>query len=130
MLRRLVPVALGALLSSCVEPSLPMAGSAADAGPYVCSPTTCTGCCQGNTCLGGNFNDACGYSGRECRVCPGWTACQSPGACISVARDAGEPAPRDAGPPTFGGLTDPYSGGPLVPPERKCLWVFGFPVCT
>lgn len=130
MLRRLVPIALSALLTGCVEPALQMADTAVDAGPYVCSPMTCTGCCSGNVCLGGNFDDACGHSGRECKACPTQTACLSPGACISVARDGGDVSRGDGGVATYGGLTDPFSGGPLMPPDRKCVWVFGIPVCN
>jgi hypothetical protein len=131
VLRLLVPIALSALWSACVGPTLQTAELTSDAGPYVCSPTTCTGCCSGNTCLGGNLDDACGYSGRECKTCPARTQCLSPGACISVASDAGEVEPRsDGGAAPFGGLTDPLTGGPLMPPDRKCVWVFGFPVCN
>jgi len=118
---------------ACLEPSVGSdGGSAMDAGPFVCGPMTCTGCCQGNVCLGGNHDDACGYDGRACKVCPARTACENPGACISV------PGSNDAGavvtvqePVDLDRPTDPFSGQPLTDPQRpRCVWVFGFPVCS
>ncbi|MBL8909485.1 MAG: hypothetical protein JNM17_02165 [Archangium sp.] len=114
-------------LCACVEPSLPAdAGFEADAGPQRCSPLNCTGCCLANTCLGGNTNEACGYDGRTCRACSATTACQPPGACISVPQDS------DAGTVFVLGdvPTDPFSGNPIIDPPRRCAWVFGRQICN
>jgi len=44
-----------------------------DAGPYVCGPTTCTGCCTAqNICLYGGeatLNTVCGRDGGLCADC-------------------------------------------------------------
>lgn len=81
------------VLSGCLEPA-PLAepdvlSAVADAGPYICSPLTCTGCCRDNVCLGGNHQTACGYSGRECKTCDNTTRCESPGACFALPNDGG-----------------------------------------
>lgn len=114
------------LFASCLEPALPDADAGVDAGPYVCSPLTCTGCCSGGVCLGGNLDDACGHSGRACRVCSATTACQVMGACISVAQDAGTEV-RMLG---DAGLTNPFSGNPLDPTRPRCVFVFGRQICN
>lgn len=117
------------VFASCVEPALPPsadAGAAADAGPYNCSPFTCTGCCSNNICRGGNEEEACGYDGRRCQACPSNTACLTPGTCVSIPSDAGS----TGGDESYGGLTDPFTGGPLMPPTQKCTWVFGRRICS
>lgn len=48
-----------------------------------CGPMNCQGCCDGDMCLGGNFDDACGYDGRACVGCPSTHVCDGPGACYS-----------------------------------------------
>jgi hypothetical protein len=116
------------VLAACVEPALPVEPDAGtDAGPFVCSPLTCTGCCRENVCLGGNEQDACGYDGRWCQGCPADTACVSPGACVSRPRDGGVVTPRDGG---GGLLIDPLTGKPLEPPRQRCVWVFYRFVCS
>jgi len=122
----LVLCAIG--MVGCVEPALPEAADAGPAPAYVCSPTTCVGCCAGNACVGGNQSSACGYDGRACRACPVGTTCQSPGACVGDRRDGGfdEAFDPDAG----GGLpTNPLTGNPLENPRGKCVWIFGVPIC-
>lgn len=94
---------LGLLLTACVEPALPSDSEVAtvvDAGPFVCSPRTCTGCCLNNVCVGGNEDSACGYDGRACKACNEGTRCESPGACYALPSDGGQPIkplPPDAG---------------------------------
>jgi hypothetical protein len=34
-----------------------------------CGPSTCAGCCEGNRCRGGNYDEACGKGGLACGVC-------------------------------------------------------------
>lgn len=90
---------LGLALSACLEPALPALDDGAlpvDAGPFVCSALTCTGCCLENVCFGGNHDDACGYSGRVCRLCSDDSRCETPGACFARPRDAG-PIPTSFG---------------------------------
>ena len=35
----------------------------------ICNSESCSGCCEGNHCLGGNADMACGVSGQSCRSC-------------------------------------------------------------
>ena len=109
------------VLAGCVEPSLVREAEqlVGDAGPYVCNPMTCTGCCRENVCLGGNHLDACGYDGRACRVCGEHLQCVSPGTCVAEPSDAG-----------YGRRVPPLDGGaseePFMPPERRNqCWFFG-----
>ncbi len=105
----------------CVEPALPAieSGSSVDAGPYVCSPLTCTGCCRDNRCFGGNLDDACGYDGRSCRTCESHLRCESPGACF--------PRPRD------GGVSEPSrlgdAGAVNLEVLHRCQFLYGLVFC-
>lgn len=129
MARALVVAAVVLGASACLEPALALDAGLGEAAPTRCSPLTCTGCCLGDTCLGGNADDACGYDGRACRSCSAATRCQSPGACISVPADAGTTETLQF--QTLERPTDPYSGNPVIdPPKNRCVWVFGFPVCN
>lgn len=88
------------VLAGCVEPGAPAGVEVEptpDAGPFVCGPTTCTGCCLGNQCLGGNLDEACGYDGRACRRCSAQSRCEAPGACFARpgSADAGVAKPTD-----------------------------------
>jgi hypothetical protein len=49
-----------------------------------CSPATCpTGCCQGNICVAGGDNTACGAAGQVCKDCTGsGDVCNGMGICI------------------------------------------------
>jgi hypothetical protein len=50
-------------------------------GGLRCSPNNCNGCCvNGDTCLPGNTNAACGSAGRDCYPCQG--SCLS-GRCVA-----------------------------------------------
>jgi hypothetical protein len=90
-------------MTACLEPMLPLPEDAQDAGHdagvFICSPRTCTGCCEGNRCLGGNLDEACGHTGRACQRCEASLRCETPGACFPrPGRDAGIPRPvSDAG---------------------------------
>lgn len=128
-MRRSLALVWVVALASCLEPSLATDAGPDDAGATLCGPTTCTGCCLGNVCVGGNQDDACGYDGRTCRRCPTRAMCGAPGTCILAPVDAGA-GPLDAGSASFNGPIDPFSGQPLMPPERKCMWVFGIPFCN
>lgn len=123
---------LALLLVGCLEPRLPElpVPEEEDAGPVACSPLTCTGCCAGTRCLGGNERTACGYGGRACAPCSAGTSCLSPGACIDDARDGGSfNGPPGDGGPGGGMLLDPLTGQPLAPPRRGCLFLFGRLIC-
>jgi hypothetical protein len=113
--------------ASCVEPVLAHddAGEA-DAGAWRCSPLTCTGCCRDNQCLGGNAQAACGYDGRSCRECGTDTNCVSPGTCAGLPGDGGSTSRGGSD----GGLINPLTGGPLQPPTQKCVFIYGFFVCS
>ncbi|MFT3709805.1 MAG: hypothetical protein QM817_19420 [Archangium sp.] len=117
------------LASGCLEPALTQDAGVNDAGPVHCSPLTCTGCCRGDVCLGGNTDDACGYDGRSCKACAAQLTCKSPGACfLNETLDAGGEAVIP--PAVLERPNDPFTGQPLIdPPRNRCVWVFGFPVC-
>ncbi len=113
---------LGLLLTACVEPALPSDAevAAVDAGPFVCSPRTCTGCCLNNVCLGGNQDSACGYDGRTCKPCNEGTRCESPGACYALPGDGGAPNKP----------LSPDAGIYLSPQNlRKCQFFLGTWIC-
>lgn len=122
---------VAASAGACLEP-LPLPpdpGTGRDAGPVGCSPLTCTGCCSGDSCLGGNEGSACGYGGRACVVCGLGSSCLVPGACVSNPRDAGAftgSSRADAG---SGLVFDPLTGRPLDPPRQGCVFIFGRMVC-
>lgn len=40
-----------------------------------CGPANCVGCCQGNTCVGGNSPTTCGAGGGSCAQCAGTQSC-------------------------------------------------------
>lgn len=127
-MRRLLPI-IAVVLAACVEPAVPLPAidAGVDAGPFRCTPLTCAGCCRNNICRGGNDDEACGYDGRLCQGCPEGTACQAPGACISVPRDGGGSA--GAGTPDPGPL-NPLTGLPLDDGLRlRCFVRFGRLVC-
>lgn len=120
-MQRSLVVVLVVLGHGCLEPALPMSDGTApvDAGPFVCSPLTCTGCCRANQCLGGNRDDACGYDGRACRTCEASLRCESPGACFLRPRDGGVDAPTrrsDAGAVNLEVL-------------QRCQFLYGFVFC-
>lgn len=117
-------------LSACLEPALPRldpeATGVVDAGPFRCTPMTCTGCCRNNICRGGNEDEACGYDGRLCQECPSDAVCVAPGTCVGRPRDGGArgtPVNPDAG------LSHPFKDEP-IPPLQRCIWVFGVPICS
>jgi hypothetical protein len=49
--------------------------------PFVCGPSTCTGCCKGNTCVSPPDELACGGGGNACEPCRANEAC-SQGRCV------------------------------------------------
>jgi len=106
--------------TACLEPSIVTVAPelSADAGPYVCSPLTCTGCCRDNQCLGGNHDSACGYDGRQCRVCEGEVRCEAPGACFQKPSDGGIPS-RPLNP----------DAGVNLEVLRRCQFLYGFVFC-
>jgi hypothetical protein len=74
-------------LAGCLEPApyLEVPGSTEGKAKHAhCSPLSCTGCCAGDECLGGNADAACGYDGRACTACPTTHRCESPGACYPL----------------------------------------------
>jgi len=48
-----------------------------DAADHGCGPSTCDGCCDGDTCLGGDSTGACGTGGEACEVCGAGLECQA-----------------------------------------------------
>jgi hypothetical protein len=58
-------------------------GAGVDAGTATCDPSSCDGCCQGNTCVSGSDDTACGSGGEACQSCSGG-ACQD-GTCQALA---------------------------------------------
>ncbi len=120
---------LALCLTACLEPGLPLVMGGAgdvDAGPWRCSPMTCTGCCRNNICRGGNEDEACGYDGRLCQECPSDTMCVAPGTCVGRPRDGGG-TPGSGG--ADGGPINPYKDEP-IPPLKRCTWIFGVPICS
>jgi hypothetical protein len=94
---------IAVLLAGCVDP-LPLQADGVVSGKPVmghCTPQTCSGCCRDDVCLGGNFDEACGYDGRTCESCAAGFRCDVPGACYPERTpwDAGTQVPplQDAG---------------------------------
>ncbi|MDP3503382.1 MAG: hypothetical protein Q8S33_23810 [Myxococcales bacterium] len=50
-------------------------GQRCEAGTCVCDPTSCPGCCNGNTCSAGTSRQQCGVDGGVCVFCPGGQQC-------------------------------------------------------
>jgi len=50
-------------------------GQRCSAGSCVCDSSSCSGCCNGTTCLGGNATSACGVGGTACVPCTGTQTC-------------------------------------------------------
>lgn len=60
-----------------------------DVGSGLCGPSNCAGCCDGDRCLVGDDDDACGTSGRACLKCEspqmcGGGFCTNPGSCAAT----------------------------------------------
>ena len=66
------PCAPGEGTSQCMPLS---AGGGVCSGGASCDPANCTGCCQGNICLVGDVEGACGSHGVTCAMCPAGQAC-------------------------------------------------------
>src|SRR6185369_17479059 len=43
--------------------------------PPACTPSNCTGCCQGDSCVAGTGADACGTGGLAWQTCISGAAC-------------------------------------------------------
>lgn len=59
-------------------------GSAVDAGADSCDPSSCDGCCQGDTCVAGSQDNACGSGGEACQTCSDGSSCED-GTCTAQA---------------------------------------------
>jgi hypothetical protein len=62
--------------------------------PTQCGPSTCVGCCLGNTCVGGGAVNACGSGGQACRTCTAnatcvANVCQTNGPCDATSCPSG-----------------------------------------
>jgi hypothetical protein len=55
--------------------------------PTGCSPSTCSGCCSGLSCMPGTTTSACGYAGNPCSPCKSGEQCQG-GLCVPPPCDA------------------------------------------
>jgi hypothetical protein len=51
-----------------------------------CSPSTCSGCCQNQSCVSGVAASACGFAGNLCQACQSKEQCQS-GVCVGPKCD-------------------------------------------
>jgi hypothetical protein len=49
-----------------------------------CGPDTCDGCCQGDTCVAGSEDSACGSGGEACESCSAESTCEQ-GSCVALA---------------------------------------------
>ena len=59
-----------------------------DTGGTACNATSCgSGCCQGNQCMSGASNSACGYGGLPCKLCLAGESCKA-GACSTTNCDS------------------------------------------
>jgi hypothetical protein len=83
VVRPLLFVAAVTLLA-CLEPMPSAAAPQAPQAEWVCSPSTCSGCCKNNQCLGGNTETSCGIGGGRCAACAEQQKCVSPGMCVWV----------------------------------------------
>ncbi len=52
-------------------------GNCKTSGPTTCTPSNCTGCCNGTKCELGFSKTACGKGGQACKQCKAWEACLS-----------------------------------------------------
>jgi hypothetical protein len=50
-----------------------------------CGPTTCDGCCDGDTCRAGNAPEACGGGGAACAACEADFSCQAAACAVDPA---------------------------------------------
>lgn len=64
----------GDCISGCIE------GQHCQDEKCICSPESCDGCCDGDSCWNGEFADFCGTGGAECEVCTGGKGCDD-GVC-------------------------------------------------
>ena len=67
-----------ALVLSCAgDVGAPSDSASPQAEQTSCSPSNCTGCCLGNTCVSGTARSACGGRGLACVVCQGNEKCEN-----------------------------------------------------
>jgi hypothetical protein len=102
-----------------------------------CGPANCFGCCQGDTCLGGTDQAACGTSGEACQAC-------SSNVCTAVGAKSGGQceSSQGCGPPCGccsdfwckPGNTNSYCAGPsdagVVNPCSTCSGSCATGVCV
>ncbi|WP_223641663.1 Gmad2 immunoglobulin-like domain-containing protein [Corallococcus sp. EGB] len=63
----------------CGSSSACGAGQACISGQCRCDPSTCGGCCNGNTCVTRTDKNACGINGQNCKKCD--KRCNPDGSC-------------------------------------------------
>ena len=79
-------VADGATVSDggVADASMPDAAGADLLTPVKCTPASCSGCCDGNTCQPGSAAGACGLGGGSCAVCAHTSSCAPTGLCVEM----------------------------------------------
>lgn len=63
-------------------------GAGGGGGAASCDPSSCTGCCDGTTCVGGDVTTACGTGGNACVDCGSGQRCVN-GACEPLKSNGG-----------------------------------------
>ena len=93
---------------------------AASANAEHCDPNTCTGCCSGNTCLGGNqLSTGCVAGGNVCGgACPAGNVCSN-GACACSPLTQAQACGGTCG-TASNGCGGTYNCGSCAPPPPPC----------
>lgn len=71
-------VTIGAVLAACFIISAcndDDSESNNNVNTATCGSGNCSGCCEGNTCMPGNADSACGRNGQACQACTGGSSC-------------------------------------------------------
>jgi hypothetical protein len=72
----------------CIAQGGPVGGTCQ--GTPQCNPSNCKGCCNGNACVPGNDNGACGIGGVACANCTVQNeVCNGAGQCVNIPPKCG-----------------------------------------
>jgi hypothetical protein len=97
---------------------------APDAPPPACGPMTCSHCCSGGECVGGQSVTTCGTGGEACKDCTSMGgACGTNGSCTTPVKDAAPPPTCTAS--HCGGCVNGFQRGCCKSDETcGCVWIY------